>query len=225
MTMNAISARRVSREIGRWIPDFREALANEPEAEAVVADARDHIVAIARTTPDPGWAAPHMRAFTLGGMVYVAFYLALAPRGYDAARAWTVCEAATRRHFERMRGLERKIAVEGLFGWPALAMFRWLARRSQRTPVGGWVFTFVEGSPGRFDYGIDYQRCAIREMAIAQGAADFAPFICLADVSGSETFGWGLARNETIAQGGRRCDFRFQRGGETRIRVRLPLAE
>lgn len=216
-------------ELAKWRGVLEGAL--EPRegreaAEAIVADAAERLGAMCDSIADPGWTAPHMRAFTIGGAIYVAVYLALAERGYDAARAWEVCEAATRARFAGMRGLERKLASDGMYGWPMKALSRWLARRSQQAPVGGWVFDFVEGerAEGGFEYGVDYRRCAIRELAIAQGAAEFAPYICLADVSGSDLLGWGLARTETLAQGGSRCDFRFHRGGETRVRVRLPVA-
>ena len=69
-----------------------------------------------------------------------------------------------------------------------------------------------------------YTRCAIRELAVAYGAAEIAPYICLADITGSRAFGWGLTRTETIAQGASRCDFRFKRGADTRVRVSLPVA-
>lgn len=218
---------RVLGELDRWSVDLEKVLEGRepPEAiDAIARDVRDHLLAIAAATPDPGAFAPQMRAFTIGGAIYVAVYLALAPRGYDAARAWEVCDAATRSRFARMGGLEKKVASDGILSWPMKALSRWLAKRSQAAPVGGWVFRFVEGEPGGFEYGVDYERCAIRELAIAHGAEAFAPYICLADISGSEIFGWGLERNETLAQGGTRCDFRFHRGGETRVRVRLPVA-
>lgn len=224
-TMRGIR-RRVLGELDKWSPDLRGALAAHEAAEAVdevLAATRERLGALLESTPDPGWSAAHMRAFTIGGMIYVAFYLALASRGYDAARAWELCDAATKTHFARMSGLERKLASDGMFGWPMRALSRWAAKRSQTAPVGGWVMRFVEGEPNGFDYGVDYERCAIREMAVANGAAELAPYICLADIAGSEAFGWGLERKETLAQGGRRCDFRFRRGGETQVRVRLPV--
>lgn len=216
---------RVLRELAKWKSDFEGALhvRGEVQAEEILADAEQHLVAMLSSIPDPGWSAPHMRAFTMSGAIYVAFYLALSARSYDAARAWDICELATRTHFERMSPMEKRMASDGLFGWPMKALSRWLAKRSAKTPVGGWIFDFVEGEKGRFDYGVDYKRCAIRELAIEHGAAEFAPFICLADIQGSELFGWGLHRDETLAQGGSQCDFRFRRGGETQIKVRLPV--
>jgi hypothetical protein len=217
---------QVLAELDRWAPAFREALlAHEPAAvvDAVLAAQRAHASEIAAAVPDPGWAAPQMRAFTIGGLLYVALHRALAPRGYDAARTWAICDAATRTRFANMSALERRLASDGMFSWPMKALSRWLAGRSTNEPVGGWVFDFVEGKAGEFDYGVDYKRCAIRELAIANGAADLAPYICLADVPGSDIFGWGLVRTETLAQGGARCDFRFRRGSPTDVLVRLPV--
>jgi hypothetical protein len=213
------------KELAGWTQDFRDALAEkEPSlpADTLLDDTRTRLEAMLSTIADPGALAPQMRAFTVGGAIYVAFYLALHAHGRDAAQVWTVCERATRLHFERMRGLTRTLASEGMHGWPMKALTRWIAGRTKAEPVGGWVFEYVEGGEA-FGYGVDYHRCAIRELAIANGAADFAPYICLSDIIGSETLGWGLTRTETLAQGGKRCDFRFTRGGPTEVRSRLPV--
>jgi len=122
-----------------------------------------------------------------------------------------------------MRGATRWAASAGMFS----SVMRWLARslaaRSQRAPVGGWAARYLPGEPGAYDYGVDYTRCAIRELALEVGAADFAPYICLADIIGSDELGWGLARTQTLAQGGTHCDFRFRRGQPTDVKRRLPV--
>jgi hypothetical protein len=35
--------------------------------------------------------------------------------------------------------------------------------------------------------------------------------------------GWGLTRTVTLAEGAERCDFRFKKGGETKVTVPEPL--
>lgn len=213
------------KELEGWKKDVRDALASiAPDVpfEAVHEAARAQLDTM--TIPDPGATAPQMRAFTAGGAVYVAYYLALHARGWDAARVWSVLEPATKLHFERMSSFEKRLASDGMFSWPMKALSRWLAKKSHVAPVGGWVFDYVEGD-AEHDYGVTYRKCAIRDMAVAHGAADFAPYICLSDIQGSHAFGWGLTRNETIAQGASACDFRFKRGGETRVRVKLPVLD
>jgi hypothetical protein len=218
--------RRALGELGRWRPDLLPALeARLGAAEAARAfdDVQTRFRALLGAMPDPGWRAPLSRAFSVGGAIYIAVYLALRPRGFDAARAWEVCDEATRAHFTRLQGLVRWAASAGMFSALTRWLTRSLARRSRTSPVGGWVAEYVPPEPGSRDYGVTYTRCAIRDLAIAQGAADFAPFICLSDVIGSETLGWGLRRTETLAQGGTRCDFRFRRGQPTDVIRRLPV--
>lgn len=217
---------RVFAEFDRTAEDLREALLVRETpgvAGEVLARARDELRGMIPRMEDPGWRAPHMRAFSIAGAIYVAVYLALAARGYSPAEAWEVCERATRRRFERIPRAARSIMAAAFFSRPFQAMWRALSRRSQAARLGGWTYRFVEGEPGAFDYGTDYTRCAIRELAIESGAEAFAPYICLADIPGSEALGWGLARSETLAQGGERCDFRFRKGGRTEVKVRLPV--
>ena len=82
-----------------------------------------------------------------------------------------------------------------------------------------YVFDFVEGDGQAFDYGVDYLECASCKFLAHQGAFEFAPYICPADVLYSQTLGWGLKRTTTLAENGQKCDFRFKRGGSTQVAV------
>lgn len=173
--------------------------------------------------PDPGWRASQMRAFSIGGAIYIAVYLVLREHGLVAEKTWALCEEATRRHFTGMPALQRWLLGKTMFSslWKLLS--RWLAVRSREAPIGNWRFEYVPSQAGAFDYGIDYTRCAIFQLAQDAGAADFAPFICQSDAVGSDVFGWGLQRTQTLAQGGSHCNFRFREGGKTDVRFRLPV--
>jgi hypothetical protein len=225
MFLSRIEGRALS-DFEGWRPDFLLAFGNAPGIDApahVLDDVRERFRELLAVMPDPGFRAPLQRAFSISGAMYIAVYLALHPRGFDAARAWDVCDEATRAHFGRLRGFARWASSAGMFS----SLTRWLtqslAKRSRAEPVGGWVAHYVAPEPGVHDFGVTYSRCAIRDLAIAQGAADFAPYICLADIIGSEEFGWGLRRTETLAQGGTRCDFRFRRNQPTDVVRRLPI--
>lgn len=219
---------RVLAEFDSWAEDFAGPLATRFGSEAgvaVAAAARQRAESLLPLMADPGWRAPMMRAFSISGLIYVAMYLVLADRGCTPAGAWEICEAATRTHFARMSSLARLAASAGMFSWPVRAMARSVAERSRQAPVGGWEVEFISGQPGEFDYGVNYTRCAIRDLAVRAGAAAFAPYICLADITGSDAFSWGLKRSETLAQGGDRCDFRFRRGQPTLVKVKLPVID
>ena len=218
--------RQAFAEFDNWVPDFRQALAEalpNDEPTQALDKTRERFRQLLAAMPDPGLGAPMQRSFSISGAIYIAVYLVLHDRGFNAARSWDVCEAATRLHFGRMRGFARWAAANGMFS----RMIRWLTqswtKRSRTSAVGGWVAEYVPAEPGVHDFGVDYRRCAIHQLALSQGAAEFAPYICLADIVGSEEFGWGLRRTETLAQGGTRCDFRFRRDKPTDVVRRLPV--
>jgi hypothetical protein len=92
------------------------------------------------------------------------------------------------------------------------------AKESQENKYpGGYVLTFIEGDGQSFDYGIDYTECAACKFFNRQGAPELALVMCSFDKSASEILGWGLTRTMTIANGDRKCDFRFKKGGKTNI--------
>lgn len=90
---------------------------------------------------------------------------------------------------------------------------------------GDYVFDFIEGDGETFDYGVDYTECGSVKFLRAQGAPELAPYICPVDILYSQALGWGLKRTTTLAEGAARCDFRFQKGGETRVAVPEPLQQ
>ena len=77
--------------------------------------------------------------------------------------------------------------------------------------------TYVQCDGPDFDWGIDYTECATCKFLSAQGAPELAPYVCAVDKVASEMLGWGLTRTMTIADGFDKCDFRFKKGGKTRL--------
>ncbi|MES0344763.1 MAG: L-2-amino-thiazoline-4-carboxylic acid hydrolase, partial [Anaerolineales bacterium] len=82
---------------------------------------------------------------------------------------------------------------------------------------GNFVLNYVEGDGQDFDYGVDYLECASCKFLEAEGAFELAPYVCAVDKTASEQLGWGLSRTMTLAEGSHKCDFRFKKGGRTRI--------
>ncbi len=82
-----------------------------------------------------------------------------------------------------------------------------------------YVYNFIEGDGKTFDYGVDYVECASCKFLAKQGASELAPYLCPVDILYSEKLGWGLMRTQTLAEGAGRCDFRFKKGGPTRVAV------
>lgn len=99
------------------------------------------------------------------------------------------------------------------------------AESRKRKYPGDYVYTFVKGDGETFDYGVDYVECAACKFLGAQGAAELAPYLCAADRLYSEMLGWGLVRTATLAEGAPKCDFRFKKGGPTKVAVPKALEQ
>ena len=100
----------------------------------------------------------------------------------------------------------------------ALIKRRGIRSRQRRYP-GDFVLNYVEGDGREFDYGVDYIECANCKFLRAENAFELAPYECATDKPISELMGWGLTRTTTIAEGSPRCEFRFKKGGKTRVVV------
>jgi hypothetical protein len=103
------------------------------------------------------------------------------------------------------------------------AMKRAAARSQERVYAEDFVFHYVEGEGAEFDFGLDYEECAVLKFYRAQGAEAFAPYVCLYDYPQSRLTGTGLVRTMTLAEGGERCDFRFRIGREPENRQRTQV--
>jgi hypothetical protein len=95
----------------------------------------------------------------------------------------------------------------------------------ERQYPGDYVYDYVAGDGGTFDYGVDYVECGPVKFLTEQGAPELALYVCPTDILSSELLGWGLKRTMTLAEGAERCDFRFKKGGETRVAVPEPLEQ
>jgi hypothetical protein len=93
------------------------------------------------------------------------------------------------------------------------AVLKRKARVTQERRIPGNVFGYyVEGQGDEFDCGVDITECPIADFFRAQGAGEFAPYVCLYDFPASELWGTGLVRTMTLAEGAEKCDDRFRLG-------------
>lgn len=99
--------------------------------------------------------------------------------------------------------------------------FDWLSHK-RKYPMD-YVFDYISGEGTSFDYGVDYHECLSCKFLARENALEIAPYLCPADILYSERWGWGLSRTKTLADGDEMCNFRFKKGGETRVKVGVPL--
>jgi len=89
------------------------------------------------------------------------------------------------------------------------------ARSHLRSFPGDYVYEFIAGKAGEFDYGYDFTECAAQKFYHAHGADEFLPFYCFLDFAWSRVYELGLSRTMTLAGGHPKCNHRFKQGSET----------
>ncbi|MCJ7583343.1 MAG: L-2-amino-thiazoline-4-carboxylic acid hydrolase, partial [Anaerolineales bacterium] len=65
--------------------------------------------------------------------------------------------------------------------------------------------------------------CASCKFLAKQGAPELSPYLCPVDILYSDALGWGLMRTQTLAEGAPKCDFRFKKGGKTKVAMPASL--
>ncbi len=86
------------------------------------------------------------------------------------------------------------------------------ARSQERRYPDDWVFEFVEGDGHDCEMRMDFSECGIVKYLDREGAPELAPYLCWIDYPQFAALRLRLDRTETLAQGGRCCDFRVSRG-------------
>ena len=142
-----------------------------------------------------------------------------------------------REHGESVEGAARLIylgASRFFSSFPSWLLLRWQGRRNfsrkrmnqrrhdaaisqERRYPDDWVFEFVEGDGQTFEYGVDHLECGIVKYLSREGAPELAPYLCWLDYPVFAAMRMKLVRTETLAQGGRRCDFRCSRGQPVQV--------
>ena len=193
----------------------------EEQAKALVSESRREYEALIPQIPYIGEKS-HMLIFLLPTSRWLAVYRALQKRG-------ATVEVAGRLIYEMMEAETKAIPgpVRLLMGWlwfSSLFLRRVRKRAAEshrRQHPGAYVYDYVEGNGRDFDWGIDYLECSSCKLLKAQNAMELAPYVCAVDRVTSELLGWGLTRTMTLAEGFDKCDFRFKKGGQTRLTTRL----
>jgi hypothetical protein len=207
----------------RLVRPFVAARFGEEQADALTRDAREQYEAI---IPKVSWVrgrrAPVMNAFLRGTAQEIAVYKAVEARGGTAAEAWEVCQEANRLRMERVATWKRWFLRRFMFSGLVRRIAGRRAAKNERIRAGDFELRFVVGDGKDFDFGVDYLRCGNLELAKQLGAEAFAPYVCMSDIALSDALGWGLTRTQTLADGCNHCDFRFKKGGETRISSKTP---
>ena len=77
----------------------------------------------------------------------------------------------------------------------------------------GDVLNYIDGAGKDFDHCTQFTQCAKVKFLTNQNAKEFAPYVCLVDKLIAHSYGMGLVRTMTIADGYDECDFKLTNNG------------
>ena len=190
------------------------------QAQALIRQSRQEYEALIPQIPYIGEKSP-MLIFLLPTSRYLAVYRALQRQGGTVEDAGRLIYEMMEAEAEAIPGPVRRLMGYLWFSPLFLRRVRKRAAESRKRQYpGGYVYDYVEGNGRDFDWGIDYTECSSCKLLKAQDAMELAPYVCAVDKVSSELMGWGLTRTMTLAEGFEKCDFRFKKGGETRVETR-----
>jgi len=169
-----------------------------------------------------GFRAGALNSFLLITAQEVAVYKAMKKHGKGPSETWEICHEAIRLRMERFSNIKRWLLKRLMHSRLLMRRVKGRVEKQEQVRVGDFEVGFVLGDGAEFDWGVDYVACGNYNFAKAHGADEFAPYVCMSDIALSEALGWGLIRTQTLADGCKSCDFRFKRGGSTRISSKTP---
>ncbi|MHC4193224.1 MAG: L-2-amino-thiazoline-4-carboxylic acid hydrolase [Planctomycetota bacterium] len=164
-----------------------------------------------------GLRARALNSFLLITAQELAVYRIMNRHGKTAPEAWEVCHEAIKLRMERFPKFKRRLLKKLMYSNFLMRRVKGRAERGEQLKFGDFEVRYLMGDGEEFDWGVDYVACGNYNFMKAQGAEEFAPYVCLSDMALGDALGWGLIRTQTLADGCEFCDFRFKRGGETKI--------
>jgi hypothetical protein len=196
----------------------------EVEAHSLAMEARREYEILIPEIPYIGEHNPMRDFFLFPASRYLGIYRAFQAHGKSVEQVGRLIYEIASKEIQSLPGYMR-------FGIRAIWFSGWFRRRLQqraeilleRKYQDDYLIIFLEGDGRDFDYGVDYLQCASCEFYRQQDAAELAPYVCAIDRIASQELGWGLRRTSTLAEGGTCCDFRFKKGGLTRVEVPAAL--
>lgn len=212
---------RLLKEFDRVIKEVRQPISANygiERAAEMVQSAREEYRHLLPELPYVGGEQPFTQ-FVIASGWFLALYRAMRAQGIVIHEIGETAFQLSRTYLEHVPGFARRFLGYMTFSSRYLRKLQRRAQESQTHPYPrGYVFSYIPGDGVNFDYGVDYHQCATWTLFQEQGATELTPYLCACDYLYSELLSWGLTRTTTLGEGGDRCDFRFKRGGPTRVK-------
>ncbi len=173
----------------------------------------------------PHIEGPRARALNLFLLIVaqeLAVYRIMKKHGKTLGETWEICHEAIKLRMEKFSKIKRWLLKKLMYSNFLMKRVKRRVERGEQLKFGDFEVKYLIGDGKEFDWGVDYVACGNYNFLKAQGAEEFAPYVCLSDMALGDALGWGLIRTQTIADGFQTCDFRFKKGSETKISSKTP---
>ena len=173
----------------------------------------------------PHIEGPRARALNLFLLIVaqeLAVYRIMKKNSKTLGETWEICHEAIKLRMEKFSKIKRWLLKKLMYSNFLMKRVKRRAERGEQLKFGDFEVRYLIGGGKEFDWGVDYVACGNYTFLKAQGAEEFAPYVCLSDIALGDALGWGLIRTQTIADGYESCDFRFKKGSETKISSKTP---
>jgi hypothetical protein len=213
---------RLLRTFDAFSVPAREVLAahyGDEDASQIVQEMRRRYELLIPQLPYIGGNKNRLTENLIGTTTSLALYQVLRARGETTEQIGKLHHHIAQRYlsslpqwrFRLMRGI---LSTGTGLGVMKRLLKRAAAASQRRRYAEDFVFRYVEGDGRTYDFGIDYEECAVVKFFRQQGAEAFTRYVCLFDYPHSRLTGTGLVRTRTLAEGAETCDFRFRIGQE-----------
>lgn len=184
-------------------------------AHQIVAEARQEFEHLLPELPYIGGKKNRLTRNLVFSAAALALYRALKAHGKTVKETGKILYDAVEAEAATMSRLKRWLVQRLIWSrYMKNKLKKMCLESQQRVYPENWVAFYIEGDNDTFDIGIDYTECAICKFLHQQDADELTPYLCLLDFPMSKARGTGLVRTTTLAEGGKRCDFRLKRGRE-----------
>ena len=86
----------------------------------------------------------------------------------------------------------------------------WSKQTYERKYKNDWVVDVLEKTP-EYEFGLDYRECGVCKLCRDEKCPELAKYLCGLDYTLVDIMDIRLIRTMTLAEGGTKCDFRFQK--------------
>ncbi len=198
------------------VKQYLPSICDAATAEAICSDTQGELEILIPQLPDIGDKNDELNEGVATIAVCLAYYKSFKRQEMTVESLGKMLYDLRTYQFSEMTEEQKKAQADEMFSSKRLNEQKEWAKWSQKCLYPyNWTAYYVEGDCGEFDYGTDYVECGVAKICHKFKADDLVPFICLLDLLESKTFGLGLTRTKTLADGDNVCDFRFKRGCPT----------